>query len=827
MKLLLFELKKLFGVRYLWLSLLFAVIICSAVFYVANKDAAALSSSGDDEVDAAVRDIIYKYGDDRASLDIVWDGYIAHSEMIRDEQKRFYDALVEGGADEKDAYERAEQYASTLPEYENKLGYYYSDGEPMSDYDLLAGYYGSWTDSAGYEAYLDGVLLRIEQNLHRIEVRDGGDTPAAEYQYRFRDLFERAHANIDISGIRPSECWERFFAFDMMSVFVYVYLTLASGAVFLHERSCGTLTILRSTKSGRLKTSLSKLAALMILDVFAVAVFTLATFAVGTAMFGFSTPSMPIQSVGVETYWNCPYIMTIGEFMLALFAVRCLLAISFSFIAALATVIAYSPILTYAVAGAALLLSLIVNYFVTFDAAVRLNYIGLASSSAIGQYSEILTLGHYSSTLLTGVSLFAAVLVAAAAVTAIFSTVRGAGRVTDKGIGKVLIPRFMHRSEKSQAGKSSASTRGGCMTTSLFLWECRKLLTLPTVLLVAVLLLVHAYTSYRYYTKADITASKKYDDYITENWFGPLTDGKEQRFYERYGYIADIVSVDNANNAVTQLQSGDMTGEEYEAFVDEYRSLKTESNLIDRLEGTVQYLAKQKRATGIEGWIIKTGDIARLLGRGVDIWLAAAIIFIFCRMHTPDYTGKSSEGNFAAVMRTTKRGRRIAYRAKMLAAVAVALTLSVLFEAVDLALGIAHTDGYFDVLSAPLMSISRYSSFGAISVGAYHALVIATRILAAVTLAYISCAASYLTKKLHAALIISAAVTFLPYALVYMGLDALRYTDFTAALAGGELWTRSAELAIGGTYTFGMMLLFVYGAVAAAASLAVRAKVGK
>ena len=67
--------------------------------------------------------------------------------------------------------------------------------------------------------------------------------------------------------------------------------------------------------------------------------------------------------------------------------------------------------------------------------------------------------------------------------------------------------------------------------------------------------------------------------------------------------------------------------------------------------------------------------------------------------------------------------------------------------------------------------------------------------------------------------------TLLPYALVYIDVPGMKYADITAMLAGGRLFTRPSEL--GSPFAFAAILVCGYGAVAAAASLAVRAKVGK
>ncbi len=114
------------------------------------------------------------------------------------------------------------------------------------------------------------------------------------------------------------------------------------------------------------------------------------------------------------------------------------------------------------------------------------------------------------------------------------------------------------------------------------------------------------------------------------------------------------------------------------------------------------------------------------------------------------------------------------------------------------------------------------------TVGGFLAVSAAVRFAACVMLTLLTCAASFFLKKLLPTLFAVASVTLLPYALVYIGFLDVMYIDFTAALAGGKLLLRSAELtAGGGAFTFAWALLLGYAALTAAAAMLVRHKTGR
>ncbi len=842
MKLVQYELRKLRGIRYLWVMLVVFAVFCAGTFYFQYRTFAAVGKNSA-EFDSAVKTLAKEYMNDTSRLDRVRTEYEINSRMIGDAKDElnakyeaqygvdyiFDDSLMKLYSSECDRIEREF-------EYKNTLGFYENDGEEIPDIELYRGVIAYLSDQTEFRNHIEQVVRTSDLNLHRIEIRGGIGTPLHEYQLHFNTIYKRVADNVYFEGPKAGAGWNFYYEFDSTPVFIFLFLVLASGAVFLNERACGTLSIIRITRKGRLKTALAKLAALIILDIFAVIVFTLAVTLTCAAMFDMSGGNMPIQSL--LDMWNCPYLVSIWGFWLMQLLMRCFCAVVFSCISAAAAAISLSPPITYAVGALVLTGNMIVNYIITFNDAIRINLIGMASMDAIADYSEILVFGHYHSTLLTGIVFFAAVAVLTAAAAVFFGMRRSAVPSTARLRGFVLsvkrrvggaISRGSGKKADGDAVRDKSRTKGKGSVTSLYAWEIRKLATPGAAAVVAVLFAASAYTSYVFYTEKPAFTLSDFEEYLGDEWLGELTDEMAAKINAEYDEFEYITSTDTWNEKAGEYLSGQITEAEFEEYRNKYYDIIESGESTERLFERYKYLDEQKKLTGVNVWVVPTIGLSRLFARNINVWRFAAVIFIFARMYTCDYAGKSSEGNFAALLRSTKRGRRDSYRAKVLSMLTLSVILSLLFELSDLAVGIAVTDHIGEMLAAPVLSVPSYVMFtDGITVGGFIAVSVLLRTLATVILAALTCASSFLMKKLPPALILTSVFTLVPYALVYMGVGAVRAVDFTPMIAGGLLLLRSAEQNVfGQVYAFALLLAAGYMAVAAASSLYVRWRTGK
>ena len=363
---------------------------------------------------------------------------------------------------------------------------------------------------------------------------------------------------------------------------------------------------------------------------------------------------------------------------------------------------------------------------------------------------------------------------------------------------------------------------------SLFGFELRRLMSAPVTALVAALLILSALDSYRIYSAKLSSSMSAYESYVSENCLGPVTAEVSEHYRELYNYAREFTSVEHRNEVGEEYAEGKITYDEFIEYLDEARELGRDITSLEMLNSALSYLERTARDTGAAVWLMPSSRLERMLGRDVNVFLLAALAFVISRTYAADYAGKSSEGNFAAILRTTRLGRRTLFRSRLLVSVLLSVAFALLFSMSDIAVGAAVSERFFDVLSAPSASMEPFHALGGVTVGGFIALSLFARVAASVMIAVLTCAASYFTKNAASTLFVTALFTLLPYALVYIDVPGMKYADITVMLAGGRLFTRSAELVVGGSpFAFAAILVCGYGAVAAAASLAVRAKVGK
>ncbi len=363
---------------------------------------------------------------------------------------------------------------------------------------------------------------------------------------------------------------------------------------------------------------------------------------------------------------------------------------------------------------------------------------------------------------------------------------------------------------------------------TLFGWELRRLMTPITALVVAVLFLLSAARSVTVYGGRVRRETLDYEAYVNENCFGPITDELVAEYAEKYEYARDLISNEKRAEMSAEYTAGNLTQAEFFSFLEEAEKTRLGYITLGSVYEKTVELDKIRNDTGVVPWLIPTENLGRMLGRDINVFLLAALVVVFSRVYSPDYAKKSSEGSFASILSTTKRGRRELFHARLASALTVSLIISALFVACDVIIGVAYTPRFFDVLGAPASSITALATAGGLSVGSFFCIMIIYRLAACLIITLLLFSASYFLKKVPPTLFAIALVTLLPYVFVYIGFYEARYIDITAALAGGKLIIRSAEMELfGSTFGFACALLFGWLAIAVAATIAVRQKTGK
>ncbi len=796
MKLLYYEFKKLFGTRYLWYLLLLMLAFSAGVFcWLYGVDEEELSQYEKDK-NEALADLCERYAEDPDRINATWTEY---------------EIAIENGS-----------------EYEDKLGYTQSGGESIPDGEMFFHLRNRIAECENYHERLDSIIATAEGIILRYSSVGAEGLPTYQYAEHFYDKYSALRVELDYESPIFVRGWNKLLGYDMpmfsaADIFIYVYVLLSAGVLFLSEQTEGYLPIVRTTRHGRLSTSTAKVIVSMISAVLVALAFSLVMFTVCGLTFGYSDGFAPVQSS--SAYFDCPYALNYIEYFLLLTLLRCLCAAVFSGIVTLLSAVTFSSIVTYS-AGTLFLAANVAAHFVTFGGdPVKLNLLSMSSSmETLGTYSELLIGSNYYSRLSVGIIFYVLIVVFSGITAALLGSKSksisfGAGRARDAYTKlKAKVSSVLDR-----IGEKSAEKRK--VPSTLFGWEIHKLFPASVIFTVAALLVASVYSSYSTYFRA--LKNAEYNEYISENFFGEYSEEMKTAIANRREELSYMQSPEKRNEILRSFLDGKISKAEYESLLSELDRVSSEETLLRKLSGKMAELDLLNRETGITGWIFAEDAVSELIGGGFDVFLFAAVVLIFSRQYVYDGggVGKRPNTGFPQTLSVTKRGRWQIFKAKFSSAIAVSFAVAVVFTLSEFFLAISMTERFFEFLSAPVASIKAYSAIGDITVGEYLSLTFVFRVFGYVMLAVITTAASYAVRKLPPTLFIVSFLTVLPYLLVYVGVSALKYVDFTAILSGGKLLIRSFESSA--SLWFAVGLSAVYATAAFAASAWVRQKTGK
>ncbi len=330
---------------------------------------------------------------------------------------------------------------------------------------------------------------------------------------------------------------------------------------------------------------------------------------------------------------------------------------------------------------------------------------------------------------------------------------------------------------------------GEAMRSGIIRAEAYKLLISSRCLfLIIILLAAKCVISNKALTPARSFEDDIYKEYMTE-LAGPVDEEKRSRVAEiRAGLNDTILRLDEMDLA---LEKGEITTEEYSKYLREYNAAKARSDIFVRVEEHLAYIDEMS-AEGEEAYFVYDTGWRALFFTGFDYTLYAAILIAVSGAFAMEHNGKSSNGEFAQILRSTPNGRRRTFVSKFLVCAILSLTLTVIWNLTDAAV-IAR--GYeLPLAASPLISIESFSDMGgALSIWQYAAAAFAVRCASHVMLAAVICALSEILKKSISVLSVSVIVTLLPDMLARSGIGALSRIGFVGALRATPLFIFSAS----------------------------------
>ncbi|MBO4500993.1 MAG: hypothetical protein J5760_02025 [Clostridia bacterium] len=678
MRLVLYEIKKLFGRRFIAFAFAALLLAVGAVAYLKSNP------FDDTEKTVSMISAVEKlYKEDPDALRARYDELAALSEKYEEERKEQY---KQGNYDYHTPALPSTIYPgsndlSVLNKFYNELEYFeHKYSEAMSGLARSAKRQVDYFESLGQT---DTFMYRYNDNLRMI----------CNYNAQFNMEFQNPYG------------WDKLFNFSEVNVFILAFLLLVAPVVALGDDSVGAASVISTTKKGRAHTSLAKLASLIIIAAGTVILFSVAALIGIWAKNGLSSPGTMIQAFRTFTY--CPWFMTVLEAFLMALTVRitvfCGVTVLFAFLASATGSYRFSLLLSAAFAGGNYAMHTLIsaeghsffkwcNIFTATDAySYFYRYNVIKSGNALLEQS-----------------------VAVYAVYFAFVAVFGAAFCVWRGVSRkpVSVSRLLKRIPRIPAIR---------LRTTLG-YEFKKSLVFSKMLLVlaaAALLQIFVADAQTkdWETKYDY-AYRNYCTYLQ----GELTPEKEEYVASERQRLTAIRMMQE--QMAEDYASGKITLKEYTDYLDQYYALDILEPALKKIEEQLAYI-KTQVANGNDAHFVYETGMERIIETPVDYVLLAVAILAMCGIWAEEYTSGMDR-----IMRCSKNGRRKVFRAKLAYALIFTAAAFLIFEIIRMNYVFGRT--HLTDLASPALSMQKYSAFPQwISFKGLFALFAAARLLGA------------------------------------------------------------------------------------------------
>ncbi len=795
-----YELKKLFGVRYLWVFLFVLLMLNTAIaWYTADRTMAA------QEPTQMIAEFFEEYFENPEEL----DAYYAEMRAFAAEQEELFREAMRLG--------NYEFEPETMPNL-------YSTDENYPDRALFNKLYGTINAAREYPDVLEKVIERAWANLDAFaDMGITEDSFTYRYQLRVIELYELMRDNVEI-GVEYTRGWDEYFAYDTVNIFIFVMLIMLGSVIFAQEKQSGFLPIMRTAKNGRARTAVAKILTMLLLNVIFVLMFTLSTFAVYGLRIGFSSPHNVIQAL--NTFTLSPYQITIGQYFAITIGTKLLTFAVFSMIVTALSVVFYNYILIY-FAGLGLFglnfLLYTLSYIDANSVFKNLNLVATAAGNPLFvRYRAMNFFGAVAGFVPSMCVIFTLLIAACIAVT-ILLYVRGSNGIRigwiDTAIAWCMTKAAAIR-YKCTFAKAERKHKNRTYSHSLILAEVFKTL-ISSRFIVIILLILCVKTWYSYDSNAPVNsyADAVYKEYMT-TLEGEVTEEKLAYLAEERAMINEILAKQNMMQQA--YVNEEITFDEYRDYLSDYNYAYSRSELLSVIEKHADYLAQNEAETGVRGWFIYDTGWQKMYSEDADLFLYTAILLLLTGSFAAEYVSKSSSGGFAQLLRSTKNGRHKTFYAKLISSGMIAVILAILTCTVDMAFIIGSYD--LPAMNAPLVSMQMFADVsGSITVAQYFVVFFIMRVAGALLMAMLVCALSELLARYIPVLGTAVLLTLLPALCAYFGLAAAEHVNFLNLLAGTPLFLRSAEMSLFGN-GYAMLTLWLAVAIAAVSAMMMPAK---
>ena len=620
------------------------------------------------------------------------------------------------------------------------------------------------------------IIDAAYQNIREYAVAGiAEDAYAVHYQRQLATQYERAQREVRFTETTVRG-WNLYFTDYAVNIFLFFAVMTVGAAVFSGDFANGFLSIMRTTRRGRLHSAAAKTAVWILCAACLTIAFTAESFLIYGMASGYSDPRNAVQLL--DGYGACPYLLTFGTYFLLSFLYRLLAMLCMTAFCVLLSQWIRHTVVLYLCGTGFLGINLLLyalRVYTTDNLAKHLNLIAVSfAAPLVKRYNAVNLLHHVVEFPVLVCMVYALLLAAAVTASLLLYGLRAEERM---GVPKRI---FAGHKDKAAAFLHRTGGRKRTYPRSLLMAEQRKSLTVWIVL--CLLFVVKCYGAYVAYQPNPTFTDAAYHGYMTKLQ-GPLTEEKRAWITDERAYMDDTLA--RSGEMDTAYQNLEISREEYETYRQQREYAVSRGELFRTIEKHVEYIEKMEQ-NGREAWFLYDTGWTTLIFSNFDWNLYAVIVLICVGSFAMEYDSRSSEGGFVQILRTTKHGRCRTFAAKLLAACVLTTAFTVVWNLVELLFAYRSFD--LPLWNAPVHSVETLGSYPYdASIGEYLLCLYGVRIIAAVLLSVFVCSLSALMKRYGNTWIITGIVTLLPAVLSKIGLPLFSHLDYTRFLQGTDV----------------------------------------
>lgn len=644
-------------------------------------------------------------------------------------------------------------------------------------------------DDAEYSETLETICINADKNmkkLRKIGIKE--DQYTYRYQQKIKEIYTVLEENVYISEDIVSPSWSYFFNYDLVNLLVLLYATVLIYVMFLEDRSGGMWHIIRASRNGRSSIISVKIVTFVVIIIAISLLYQSTSLVVLIRLNGGKGVSAAIQKVsGFEL---APYNKQILSMLLFVVLQRAIVIASLSMISVFFTVLSGHPIISVFSTLALYLIGYIVSLLPNNSTWMMSNFYTLLSPAlSITRYHSVNFFDIPIDSVKTACILITSVFMLS--IVGVYAVMLHDKKKASNS--KVFKPQFPEKHIPVVSYKPYSMS-----LTNHEIYKCFDTKTVATILFI---LLANVSLSYYHYNELKISTSYALVNEYIDSMNG--LSNAELLAVAKKDLNDALQTIDMESEVTSRFFGGEINSQFFAEYNQKLSEAKSMIKPLNMLISRTIYLIDIENTKGIICHPIFSKPIEILIGNDFDVLLFIVVIFFSTTLSTIEYQNNSTDVGFLPIMTVCKKGRGKTFTNKIVIAICSVLFFCVLFYITDFIVYAMNAD--VKLLAIPIVSLPDFEGTDTeISINTWLFLKWISVFLSYVLVVCFTFITSHFIHNTILVYILTTSVTVLPKILFVLGIDVMKYIDYTTLLSGTRIYMISSRY-----FTFDYTLPFL------------------